>query len=725
MVKVLILKLFKVGSSSAPTSRRNFIFFVQAYAARLDCRNYHQTVDMSRMPAVKRRKLTPPPTDGEDSPPSAIEAGSNKNAFYKQASTWNLEQDYESRPRKGKKRDKESTRLPIKTADGIIQQAEVADNVEDSDSDLAWLSDDPTEDFNSSKVEEKPTVPMRQQILEAKEELARIALMLNEDPEENAGAFKALAQLGQSSNTTIKKLALATQLAAYKDVIPGYRIRPLSDEDMETKVSKEVRRIRAYEQALVGGYQGYIRELAKLAQSGRSGKSRDGGPSLGSIAIACSCALLVAIPHFNFRGELLKILVGKLSTRNIDDDFIKCRETIETLFRNDEDGTPSLDAVSLLTKMMKARGYRVDESVLNTFLHLRLLSEFSWKASQNHIDRPKKEDGGFEAKNLKKDRVFRTKKQRKIMKEQKVIEKEMVQADATVGHEERDRMQAETLKLVFVAYFRILKIRSPNLMGAVLEGLARYAHLINQDFFGDLLEALKDLIGHAVAEDEVESEDVEVLDEDAETTRNLTREALLCIITAFALLEGQDAHNAQTTLSLDLSFFITHLYRTLYALSLNTDIELNAKSLHLPDPNAHSPTPKDNKVNVQTTTVLLLRSLSSILLPALGARAVPPLRIAAFTKQLLTISLQLPEKSCIAMVGLLGKVTKTHEKKVAGLWNTEERRGDGTFDPLSAEVEGSNPFACTVWEGELLKMHFCPAVRDGVKAMEKNVLGLR
>ena len=640
--------------------------------------------------------------------------------FFKQASGWNLEQDYESRPRKGRKKDKENTRLPIKTADGLVQQVDDVEGVQDEESDLKWLDAEESEDEVQVEVED-PTVPMRQQILEAKEELAHIALMLNEDPEENVGSFKALAQFGQSKNTTIKKLALATQLAVYKDVIPDYRIRPLSDEDMEVKVSKEVRKLRAYEQALVGGYQIYIQELAKLAQSGKGGTSRDGGPSLGGVAISCACALLTAVPHFNFRGELLKILVGKLSNRKVDEDFMKCRETVETLFRNDDDGTPSLDAVSILTKMMKARGYRIDESVLNTFLHLRLLSEFSWKASTNHIDRPTKEDSGFGVKKLKEKRVFRTKKERKLMKERKVVEKEMKQADATVSHEERDRMQAETLKLVFVTYFRILKMRSPNLMGAVLEGLARYAHLINQDFFGDLLEALKDLIGHAETRDDIEEEG-----EDIETTRNLTREALLCIITAFALLEGQDAAKAQATLSLDLSFFITHLYKTLHALSLNPDIELSAKSLHLPDPNdpsAHASA--NNRVNIQTTTLLLLRSLSSVLTPPLAARAVPPLRIAAFTKQLMTSSLHLPEKSCMAMLGLLGRVTKIHEKKISALWNTEEKRGDGMFDALGGEVEGSNPFAATIWEGEILRKHFSPAVRDGTKVIEKNILGLR
>ena len=690
--------------------------------------NLNNTAEMVKVPAVKRRKLTPPATDGEDSSPSTLDHAPEPDPFLKQASSWNLEQDYETKPRKSKKKDRESTRLPIKTREGLVQQVDIPEK-DQEESDLEWLGAEESEG-EEEIVEEvkKPTVPVRQQILEAKEEMARIALMLNEDPEENAGAFKTLAQFGQSRNTTIQKLALTVQLAVYNDVIPGYRIRPLSEEDMETKVSKEVRKLRAYEQALVGGYQGYIRELSKLAQSRKSTSSRDGGPSIGSIAIACACNLLTAVPHFNFRGELLKILAGKLSTRKVDEDFVKCRETVEALFRNDEDGTPSLDTVSILTKMMKGRGYRVDESVLNTFLHLRLLSEFSWKASTNHVDKPSKEDGGFQGKKVKEKRVFRTKKERKLAKERKVVEKEMTQADATVSHEERDRMQAETLKLVFVTYFRILKMRSSNLMGAVLEGLARFAHLINQDFFGDLLEALKDLIGHAETGDDVPDAEEGQEDDDADTNRNLTREALLCIITAFALLEGQDAAKAKSTLSLDLSFFITHLYRTLYALSLNPDIERSAKSLHLPDP--HNPTSPplpttDNKINIQTTTVLLLRSLQSVLTPPTAARAVPPLRIAAFTKQLMTTSLHMPEKSCIAIVGLLGKVAKTHESKIKALWNTEERKGDGTFDPLGMEVEGSNPFATTVWEGELLRRHFCPGVRDGVKVLEKNILGLR
>ncbi|KAI9843693.1 MAG: hypothetical protein M1837_006161 [Sclerophora amabilis] len=698
---------------------------------------------MANGSAVKKRRITPPPKlqqKGSLSPVSEADTdGQETNELLAIAAHWNLEQNYEQRPRKKRKEDKEATRLPIKTPEGTLQQSRLPEIVDDEEGSSTSTSDG--NDENASRPAGRSPVPgisklpIRQQIVEAKEELARIAGLLNEDPEENVGAFRTLSHFASSPITTIQKLALATQLAVFKDVIPGYRIRPLSEDDENAKVSKDVRRLRNFEQSLVGSYQTYVRMLSALAK-GSKGVSAEDARSLSTVAKSCACALVIAVPHFNFRGELLKILVDQLSSKKVDDDFAKCRETLETLFRDDEDGTPSLDAVGLLTRMMKARHYYVDESVLNTFLHLRLLSDFFSKGSQNKIDDPSG-DNARGHKKIKEKREFRTKRQRKLVKENKVIAKEYREADATVGHEVRDKMQAETLKLVFVTYFRILKARTPGLMGAVLEGLAKYAHLINQDFFVDLLEALKDLIGR-VEEVDADAQDPEQDENTAVTSnnspgRNPTRESLLCIITAFALLQGQTINSTTTNaraLNLDLNFFISHLYRTLQPLSINPDLELSRKSLHLPDP-SHNPNAKQQppsplrpKVNVQTTTILLLRSLSSVLLPAsnVPVSAIPPLRLAAFTKQLMTASLHLPEKSCLAMLDLLRQVTKTHRRKVIALWNTEERKGDGVFDPTRAQLEGSNPYASTIWEGELLRYHFCPALRESARALEKGIL---
>ncbi|KAL2864447.1 nuclear export protein Noc3 [Aspergillus lucknowensis] len=681
----------------------------------------------------KRRRVSPPEEEENASsgPPSL-------GNFYSQAAEWDLEQDYERRPRKLNQKEKEITRLPIKTSEGF-QNVELSESeAEESDSFLG--TDDEDDDENGGdgedeigeSEEETPKIPLKQQILQAKEEIARAATLINEDPEEHISSFKTMAEMVENgSHTAVKKLALASQAAVYKDVIPGYRIRPLSEEETSAKVSKDVRKLRNFEQSLLSGYKHYIQMLLRLT---KSSKADAGGtdPGLKGVAINCACNLLVSVPHFNFRGELLRIIVNQLARRRVDNDYLKCRDTLQEVFYRDDDGVVSLEAVRLLSKMMKARDFKVHGSVLDTFLHLRLLSELSSKGSRDRVERDDEGENTLGGKKLKQKKEFRTKRNRKLEKERKAVEKDMREADALVSHEARDKNQAETLKLVFSTYFRILKLRVPNLMGPVLEGLAKYAHMINQDFFGDLLEALKDLIGHA--EEDLLNEGNDSADETDQptdsttktTTRDSLRESLLCTVTAFALLEGQDASKAAATLHLDLSFFIKHLYRTLYSLSTNPDVEYNpnaTNALRLPDPST-STTPQykgKNKVNFQTPMVLLLRCLNASLLSRANGLP-PPVRLASFAKRLMTTSLQVPEKSAIATLSLLSQVSRHHARRISSLWYSEERKGDGVFNPYATDIEATNVFAGTVWEGELLKLHYCPKVREAVGGIEKMIV---
>ena len=576
-----------------------------------------------------------------------------------------------------------------------------------------------------------PQIPLKQQLLSAKEEIARLAALLNEDPEAHASSFKKLAQIATpESPVAVQKLVLAAQTAVYKDNIPGYRIRIYKDEDLGSKVSKEVRTTRQYEQALVTGYQGYVKQLSGLAKDKKGDQEHQ---SLRSVAISCVCTLLLSVPHFNFRTDLLNVLVRELATREPTPDFSKCIDTLEKFFISDDDGAPSLEAVTILTKMMKAKDFRVKEDVLNTFFHLRLLSELPPPGS----DDPNAEGSssskihGRKVKFQKSQHI--TKKNRKLLKERKAVEKDMAEASAVVNTEEREKMQSETLKLVFATYFRILKARAPALMGSVLEGLARYAHLINQDIFGDLLEALKEIVGQAdeaiTGEPDTDEEEEVVVESAEQTLRNLTREALLATQTAFTLLSGQDVSKAAaSSLSLDLSFFSAHTYRSLYPLCASADIELGPKSLHLADP--HSSHPSKNaslgqKINISTPILLLTRVLTSILLTP--SSPPPTITTLAFFKRLLSVSLQLPEKSALATLALLQKVADKHGKKVEALWYSDERKGEGVFKPQSETVEGSNVLSlgAGVWEMEMLKRHYCPGVREAVAKIEGVVKGLR
>lgn len=55
--------------------------------------------------------------------------------------------------------------------------------------------------------------------------------------------------------------------------------------------------------------------------------------------------------------------------------------------------------------------------------------------------------------------------------------------------------QKDSLQEVLLTYFRILKLpQKGNLVHVVLEGLAKFGHLLNSHIIGDLLEELKSVL---------------------------------------------------------------------------------------------------------------------------------------------------------------------------------------------------------------------------------------
>lgn len=89
----------------------------------------------------------------------------------------------------------------------------------------------------------------------------------------------------------------------------------------------------------------------------------------------------------------------------------------------------------------------------------------------------------------------------------------------------------------------------------------------------------------------------------------------------------------------------------------------------------------------------------------------------------MTTSLQLPEKSAIATLSLMNQVSKHHARRISPLWYSDERKGDGVFNAYANDVEATNVYAGSVWEGELLRQHYCPQVRDSVLDIEKMMTG--
>lgn len=142
-----------------------------------------------------------------------------------------------------------------------------------------------------------------------------------------------------SNDPVIRQLTILSQLAVYKDIIPGYRIRPLTEIERAEKVSQMVARTRDWEQGLVSVYQTYLR-LLEAEFRGMSSLSGfigfvdiilPGKGDLADVAMHCMCTLLTEVTHFNFRVNLMTCIVSRLSKRTWDKVCMSSTMTLHLL----------------------------------------------------------------------------------------------------------------------------------------------------------------------------------------------------------------------------------------------------------------------------------------------------------------------------------------------------------------------------------------------------------
>jgi len=266
----------------------------------------------------------------------------------------------------------------------------------------------------------------------------------------------------------------------------------------------------------------------------------------------------------------------------------------------------------------------------------------------------------------KKEKKKLPKKKYKEYKLMKEVEAEMKEAEAVQTKEERNRIQTDILRSVFITYFRVLKrATSSPLLPTVLRGLARYTRFISVDFIQDIITALRQLIGGGL---------------DGQSSALPVSTQLQCAITALQMLQ-QDS-----LMSRAINIDLKELYARLYEL--------------LPSIPSHS---------IQSPE--LVKSLMHCLsLMSKDKKQLSVNRLAGFGKRLMTVSLCLPPNACLAIISIVKDILNRHTRAQQLL--DSEYVGSGTFMPEVADPEHANPLAATLWEFVLAKTHYHPSVVD-------------
>lgn len=604
--------------------------------------------------------------------------------------------------------------LPIRTMDGKIQRriimkdnkSEKDDNLNDNDSeDEDKIKSENSKTENNEQVEQAYNeeeddsyngLTPEEKIIKTKEDIAEMAENLIQEPEENYLQLSRLRRMANSKNPLTCKLAILAMVPVFKSIAPSYHIRPLSEVEKKEKVSKDVAKLRAFEQHLVINYKHYIDLLSiKSSKFSTQSKSTPLDIEMSIISTNAACELASSLRFFNYRKEIFKILVRRVMKKPQNEYefniFKKCVTTLDSLLIEDAlNGDISLEIVILLCKSIRRREFNIDESVINILLSLTVLNDYSPNSKEFHDDE--------KPKMKKKDRVYLSKKQRKQLKEQKQIDEEMRNAEQAITAEQRERNQSQILKSLLMFYLEILKARPPKLMAAVLESLSKFGHMVNIDLMGDFLQVLREI--------------TEELLENKDLTSNEVRQVLLCIITSFSLV----ANLPPKKVVVDLNKFVDYLYSLLPNLSLDTEIEFSHKTLRLMDPLLNSELNIKPSVNVSTKAELLLRCLNAIFF---NSKSGSSKRALAFTKRLYLACLHLPEKSDVAILKFLDKLVGRYDP-IKTLYTTEDRIQNGVYYPEVDECERSNTEVAVLWENVLLHNHYANNVSMGARHLFNN-----
>ncbi|KAK5905402.1 hypothetical protein CgunFtcFv8_001370 [Champsocephalus gunnari] len=496
-----------------------------------------------------------------------------------------------------------------------------------------------------------------QKIHERKLDIARLGSAIMSDPYSNIKRLKELRGMLMESDpavaVTVRKLVMVSLMEIFKDVAPTFRIRPLTAEEKAAKVKKETQQIRDFEEGLVSQYKFYLEDLEQTVKDWKQKKKKrsqavslDSYLGLAQVSIRCLCELLLALPHFNFHNNIVVILVPLMNDPSKTVSLMCC-DAFKKMFHQDKDGGPSLAAVRVVSGVVKRNNYTVRPELLKTLIGLRIKEVQMKKDIEDTA--PKKRFMNNKEKRMKLSRM-----QRKWKKAEEKLEKELLEAEASESKDKKIKLHTETLNIVFLIYFRILKKAQKSvLIPAVLEGLANFAHLINLEFFDDLLNVLQGLI---------QSGDLS------------TRESLHCIQTVFTILSGQG-----DVLNIDPLNFYSQLYRILLETHAGADNE---------------------------DVVIVLRCVDAML--TRRRKQVSLQRAMAFIKRLSTQSLTLLPGGAAAT--LQSCRAALHAFPRCDFLLDNESQGSGFFLPELNEPEHCNAQNTALWELHTLKRHFHPVV---------------
>ncbi|CAH1955437.1 unnamed protein product [Acanthoscelides obtectus] len=551
--------------------------------------------------------------------------------------------------------------LPIKTKDGIVRQAveetDDGDNQEEADEEVNFesIEEDHSEDFSKPVSATQLLIRRNEIIREKKLQVGNLCATLLENPEEKITNLRTLLTIMnedlKEAYFTVRKFTMLSILEVFKDILPSYEIKKTINEGV--KLKKDTLKLHKYEESLLMYYKQFLKKLEKhlfvlIKKKGDFRKKSGDEIKLGILAVEAMLDLLVTHPYFNFSENIGRVVVPFLTS--YDKGIRKnAKEKVIQLFKEDKKGDITFTILRIINNYLKTHS-NVHSDMLEVLLVLNLKNV--------NLDQQKEQDLKQKKLMAKKARVQQlSKKERKRKKKLAELDKELLETKAEENRQTKEKNVTEITKILFNIYFRILKTSKNNkLLGACLQGLAKYSHCINLEYYLDIVN----IIDHLLKEEWL-----------------TYVEQLHCVQTVFAILSGQGE-----VINLDPTRFYNNLYQEL--LSINA---ASKRSDYICD---------------------FIKTLNDALIKR--RKKITNKRLLGFVKRLSILSLQVSHDGALACLGLIRNIMQLN-RSLDILLDLDPSIGEGQYQAEIDDPEYSNAASTALYEIIALSNHYHPVVR--------------
>ncbi|KAG5465484.1 hypothetical protein CUR178_00189 [Leishmania enriettii] len=553
------------------------------------------------------------------------------------------------------------------------------------------------------------------------------------------GQLKSLYALHNKTVADYGELVqnLNEECAILCDVIPSYRISSTleSEDGGGQRKQKEVYNVQKLEHEILTQYTHFLQLLRKLSR-----KSHPEQQALGSRL----CAQLVksSAPEFNHADTLLSLAIDFANCKSVR-VAQPCQTALAELLDGQKVSDTTEHIVGALLRIVRKRSYAMNPKLLNLLLHVRVAM----------VDVHREDLAEEKAKN------------KRLKKEDKELARKLQKSKARRDRAEIAAKQTRIVHRIFVIYLRVIEasktcslVHQTKILAPTLEGLVKFAPLVNVELYQQLMEALKELVkggGESQArrrvgsgEDGSRGDDVDDKDEEESATSVATR---LHALVAVATLAQRDATSTASEWRVDLSYFHEVLFRCLgEALELpsaessssakmtreeaqaasNGDMDevasqgstssagsLSSQAFSIAQSMAQGTLVQQNASREWTFHVSLV--LRAVDLLVLTQKHLPVARVTAILRRLMHAAPSCPPHIAMAILALCHRIVLRYPLAGGVIVGGSDNviAGRGAYHPEALQTASANADSSFTWELSLLSHSYHPTLRQVAETM--------